>query len=52
MHKQNIGTDNQINTKQIEDCIATLEMLVQQAGLLAQLPEEQRIALLVASGKI
>jgi len=41
-----------ISPETITDCISTLELLVENAEMMAQLSEQQRIALLVASGKL
>jgi NAD(P)-dependent dehydrogenase (short-subunit alcohol dehydrogenase family) len=40
------------SSEEIEKCIATLKELTNDAALLANLPDEQRIALLKASGEI
>ncbi|MEK6742439.1 MAG: SDR family oxidoreductase [Nitrospirota bacterium] len=40
------------SSEEIDKCISTLKDLAGDAGLLANLPEEQRIALLKASGEI
>ena len=41
-----------VTIQNIEDCLATLEHLVANADAMAKLPEQQRIAILVASGKL
>lgn len=40
------------SSEEIENCIVTLRYLATDAALLANLPEEQRIALLKVSGEI
>lgn len=43
---------NQLDSNQISSCISTLEQLLDNPSAIAQLPEEQRVALLKAAGKL
>jgi len=52
MHSQNDNLKDKITTQSIDECISILECLVDNAELMATLNENQRIALLVASGKL
>lgn len=52
MHTQNNAASGLISSQKIDECISTLEHLVENSELVAQLSEEQRIALLIASGKL
>jgi len=51
---QNItqNKEQNLSTDEIEKCIATLQHLAHNGEMLANLSEEQRIALLVAAGKV
>lgn len=43
---------NKLNTDEIQRCITVLNHLVEKSEHLTELPEKQRIALLIAAGKL
>jgi NAD(P)-dependent dehydrogenase (short-subunit alcohol dehydrogenase family) len=47
-----IPLNNKNTSVAIEDCLSTLQHLIDHPEIVAQLAEEQRIALLIASGKL
>ncbi len=47
-----MNTDEQLDLNQISSCINTLELLLDNPSVIAQLPNDQRIALLKAAGKL
>ncbi|MDH3382183.1 MAG: SDR family oxidoreductase [Flavobacteriaceae bacterium] len=52
MVNENMNEDTEISSEEINNCIDILERLISNSNQIFEIPEEQRIALIKASGKL